>query len=272
MEQQKSAYQRAQETKVNTVEGNTPSSYMGKSRKDDTAEVTVTPIPFDSTTEARLTTTIELSSLVNTVFNKVFRDYYGCILVLDPVTNRWKADLYFSENANASEEAAIKNLEPIAAKFGNGVGANGARRTMGSMAEGFTARTSNIHYELSTVTKEALTKYYMPWELKKGEPNWKKIVTEQYEQANYGYNSSTIYICVHGVDIVKILTDIYGNKNEENHYVDYAVTAIRPLSQIQPNSNSNMLLNVQRIDQFHVEELCRKIGAIPSHGRLPIIR
>lgn len=267
---QKSAYQRAQELKVNTgTIGETPSGYMNK--KDDRYSIDNDPIPFDSTTDARLTTTLDLASLINALFNKVYRDYVGCNIYLDQAQNRWKASLYFCENANASAEDAVKNLEPISSKFNN-FNTDGSRTTIGAKVEGFTARSANIHYDLSQATKDSLSKFYMPWEFnRKGEIEWRKVTTEQQEQANYGYSASSIYINVSGVDVVKLLMAIYGNKNESNHYVDYAVTAIRPLSQMQSN-NSNMLLNIQRIDQYHVEELCRKIGAIPSSGRLPIIR
>lgn len=267
--EQKTAYERAQELKVNTGVGHTPSGYMNK--KGDKYAIESDPISFESTTEARLTTTLELAALINALFNKVYRDYYGCNIMLDQNQNRWKADLYFCENANAATENTVKNLEPIAAKLST-FAPDGTRATIGSKVSAFTARSANIHYDLSKETRESLSKFYMPYEFnRKGEIEWKRFTFEQKEQANYGYNASTIYICVRGVDVVKLLSQIYGNKNEDNHYVDYAVTSIRPLAQIQPN-NSNMLLNIQRIDQYHVEELCKKIGAIPSVGRLPIIR
>lgn len=231
-------------------------------------ELRVSPVPFESTTEAKLLTTLDLGAMINALFKKVFKDYDGCTLVLDPNQNRWKARLFFRENVNVSTDGAVKNIIPLSTKADRSNG----RPSIGQRLESVSMITSNVHYKLSTETTDVLTKYYMPWEKNgKGEVNWKFFLSEQSEQIQYGVGGTAIYVCVSGVDVVELLKSIYGAKNEEDHWVDYSVTAIRPVTQFQP-STPNLLLSIQRIDCEYVKDLYQKIAGVPTYGRIPIIR
>lgn len=268
------AYERAQEfntskTTTNNA-GNRPSGILSKAVGDNEPySLNVTPIAFDVTTESKLVTTLDLAANVNAVFRKVFRDYDGCNIVLDPNQNRWKAVLYFRENVNIGTEGAVANITPLASK----VQGSDGKPSIGRRLEGITLLQSNIHYSLTKETTDVLQKYYLPWEKepKSGFVNWKRFLTEQSDPSPYGYSSAAIYVCVSGIDVVELLKDIYGNKNEEDHWVDYSITAIRPITQYQVGS-TNLLLGIQRIDCDEVKNLYSKIGAIQPHGAIPIIR
>lgn len=262
-------YERAHEFNVTTnTKGEKPSGILSKAVGDEPFSLRVTPIPFDTTTESKLVTTMDIASNINALFRRVFRDYDGCNLTLDANQNRWKATLFFRENVNISNEKAVPNISPLSSR----VVSNDGKPTIGRRLEGITMLQSNIHYALTKETTDVLQKYYMPWEKHpKNGVNWKAFLTEQSDPAPYGYNSSAIYVCVSGVDVTEILKDIYGNKNEKDHWVDYSIIAIRPITQHQAGS-TNLLLGIQRIDCEDVKDLYAKIGAIQPYGTLPIIR
>lgn len=238
------------------------------SKKKDTFSITVSPIAFEVTTGTKLLTTIDLGNLINAVFKKVYRDYDGCTLILDTFSARWKANLFFRENINASAEGTVPNIIPINTRPNSM-----EKPTTAQRFANVTALCSNLHYNITPETTESLTKYYMPWEKnsKTGLVDFKKFTTEQQEQMTYGYNNSACYVCIGGIDVVEILKDIFGAKNDEDHWVDYSITSIRPITQFMQNT-PNMLLSIQQLDTEDVKNLFSKIGAIPTVGRIPIIR
>lgn len=273
--QTNTAYDRAHDPQFNPAGASVgtpelPSGVISKKLKEGETEfkIKTSPIAFDSTTDAKLMTTLDVGTLINALFRKVFKDYEGCQIVLDPAQNRWKANLFFRKNANASTENAVENIIPLSSKA---EAANG-KPSIGRRIESISMLTSNISYKLTDATTDVLSMYYMPWEKnKKGEPNWKVLATEQQEPIAYGYNGSNIYVRIANLDVILLLKSIYGEKNELDHWVDYSITPIRPVTQFQSNT-PNLLLSVQRVDCEVVKELYAKIAGAPVQGTLAIIR
>lgn len=245
-------------------EGLAPGSNLVK--KEEEYRIKVKPIAFESTIDATSLTTIDIASQINAMFRGVYRDYEGCTLSLDTFTNRWKATIYFCENANATKEGTVANIEPLSSKAKSNAS---MEQRIGSVS----SLLSNVHYKLTKETEESLSKYFMPHEKNKktGQPNWRVLMGETREQVGYGYNNSAIYVIVNGLDVLSLLKDIYGWQNEEGHNVDYWLQAVRPITQyIQ--STPNMLFTLQRVDCMKVEAMLSKIGAVPAMGRLQIIK
>lgn len=274
------AFDRANDTEFITAGTSTgvedmPSSVLTpKSGENKPFSLKVSQLPFESTTESKLLTTLDLGTMISSIFKKVFKDFDGCQLVLDQAQNRWKASLYFCENVNARTEGAVTNIIRTSSKADATAGKTGMTTRLENVAQ----INRNVHYRLTEETTDVLTKYYMHFEKKKkdkkdktGKVDFTNFTQEQTDTTQYGYGNTVIYVVVNGVDVVEILKDIYGSKNEEDHWVDYSVTAIRPVTQFQPTT-PNLLMSIQRIDCEIVKDLYAKIAGVPSYGRLSIIR
>lgn len=273
--QTNTAYDRAHDPQFNPTGASVgtselPSGVISKKIKEDETkfELKTSPIEFDSTTDARLMTTLDLGTLINALFRKVFRDYEGCELVYDTVMSRWKANLFFRKNANSSTDNTVENIIPLSSK----AAAGGNKPSIGDRIESISHLSSNVSYKLTKATTDILSEFYLPWEkMKNGEPNWKMVTSEAQEPIAFGYKGINIYVRISNLDVISMLKKIYGEKNELDHWVDYSIMNIRPITQFQPDT-PNLLVSVQRADCEIIKELVGRIAGAPVQGVLPIIR
>lgn len=253
------------------------------------ARIIPDPIPFPSTNNTAMMTIVDLGNEINKLFKPIFRDYYGCNIVMtNPVMygglndGRFQVELHFKEGANASTADAIPNLQNIMKSVQT---TPGAHRSIGERMQLVNARAMpNKNYILTDYTKDIIENYIMPWHKdrnkKDGKLKWENFSWEITEPG-YAPTSYSIYLKVVGLDLIAILRDIWGEKNDKGNYVDYQVEYIRPLPAMygqgtffQPQSPTfmNNLVNISQLDTSEVQKLANKVGMAGALNQIPVIR
>lgn len=98
-------------------------------------------------------------------------------------------------------------------------------------------------------------------------------VTEFTSPYQYAGNRND-YVKVICLDLNLIIKAIYGNKNEEGHFVDYETKIVRPINNygVMPSNALYALLEISMLDCKEMEELCKNIGMMQTVSGLPIVR
>lgn len=231
---------------------------MSNTKETKKTTINIEPIEFDGLLASKLTTTVELSRLINSMFRPIFRDYEGCVIQLDP-QGIFQLMLYFSvptPGAAIADSGRIANVEPIVKPVTD---ANDAMARIRNINNINSARKN----ELTQDTKDALSEFMYGYSEANPKINWNQLVTEITDRATF--NGYTIHVAVKGLDLLRVIRKIYGNKKDGN-YVEYRVTCNRPLN------NTNYLIFIEQVDTKMVEKMCHEAGMIPTTGSLQMVR
>lgn len=271
----------------------TTSYNESKESKPVKATLKLAPISFDDTTKSKILTNFDLCRLVNSAFNKAFRDFIGSTLWYDSVQARFKIDITFRENGNAGAgEGLLPNLIAVGGKLDNN--STPAKNPIAT-AQAISGMRSGGVYKLTKETQEILSNYYMPFEKadkKNDMPLWNQgFIIEAATDVTWGYSSAAGYNygvteTVRRLDLIMLLREIWDNKNDEDHRVDYAVSVIRsiPMANNQDNRKvlgagdpnyvpiMSALMQVNQLDTVECEKLCNTIGMVPAYNGIYLIR
>ena len=219
-----------------------------------------TKVEFPETMKTQLTTTAKLSELVGEFFLPIFPDYDGAYINL--VNGQFQLCLYFRDKIDDSHLAegqykAVRNV--ISAKTDRSCPMIDRIRNMNDING---SRNITLTEELKSALEPFMIKH------NNAQVNWGQVISEVTEP---GYNNSQyIYLKIMGLDIYKILREIYGNKikvNGADHPVDYEIQPIRPIGQAVGN-DLNYLISIMQLDNVEVADLCNSVGIIPVQGRI----
>lgn len=224
--------------------------------KREKAKLVVEPSEFDGLLKSKLTTTLALSRQVNALFRPVFSDFEGSIVTPNQF-GQLDVTLFFKDKGNAMD-GQIKSLVPVTETVTGGGAIDRIMR--------MNLRNSAKSYDFSEETKEVLSDFI--YTRGNSNPKWKEHIYEQTEQ---NYNGYTIYVKVLGIDIVRVLKKIYGNK-VNGSFIDYNVSIIKPIGVDNSGANQNYLVNIQQLDSKQVEKLANEIGIIPVSGSIQMVR
>lgn len=232
------------------------------SRKDKRESIikVVETQEFDGLLKSKITTTFDLAKTINGLFRPIFSDYEGCLIYPD----QWgvlQLTLFFKDKGEAGPNQ-IKNLESVIQKADKN-DAMARIRNINNL-------NSSQKYDLSELTKDALEEFMIGYN-PNAKFNWKSSVVELTERQPY--NAYSVYVRVNGLDIMKVIKKIYGNKLENGNYIDYQVNIIKPTaSNNMGGMNSNFLINISQLDTKLVEKLCMEVGMVPTTGAIQFIR
>lgn len=98
-------------------------------------------------------------------------------------------------------------------------------------------------------------------------------VSEYTSTYQYAGNRND-YVKVICLDLNLIIKAIYGNTNEEGHFVDYDTKIVRPINNygVMPSNALYALLEISMLDCKQMEDLCKNIGMMQTVSGLPIVR
>lgn len=175
--------------------------------------IDVTPLPFESHTEGRITNTLDLKRLVNEMFGTSFNDYSGCnIYILDGAVNlpvdimrfmsigNLYVDLYFEKNNSKVRGGILDNLEAPSESNSN----------LERMRH--VCQNNNRMWNLTKETKEALMEFLPGSNIKGFNPRWDLRAVEETVQNNAYSTQPTVCLHVIGLDLNSIIAKIYGTK------------------------------------------------------------
>lgn len=197
---------------------NTNVEEVKKEEENTPYTIDVAPMPFDVQTEGRITSTVDLKSLIGQMFSASFNDYVGCKIyvfdgsvMLPAEISRFMTpgslyvDLYFEKNNNKTRNGILDNLEAPQEKSGS---------NLERMARVCEDRHARMWY-LTKETKEALMEF-LPGSYVKGfNPRWDLRAVEETNGNAYNVQQT---VCTHviGLDLNAVVAKIYGTREDPN--------------------------------------------------------
>ncbi len=229
---------------------------------------------FNDVVRTDLTTTQKISRRINQLFNSAFADYYGCVVRVNNGQGNttpqavFSVELYFKPvNENAESDGRIIAFKPI--------GHSDASIYDQLQAISSTFNQSN-KFDLTSEASQILSWYLHPgMNLDPFRPEqYKKAgLISEFENRNMGYGYPVVMTKVSGIDLIKLVKDIYGHKNDSGSQVEYNVVPLRPLS-ANPNAQYmglvNWLIMIQQADKNNTSQIASDFGYVPTTGDIPI--
>lgn len=239
--------------------GSAPVSTETEEKKGKFSIKVTDPEKFPNLLEGSILSLTDIMEKVSELFSSVYRDFAGCFITPLPNGAGFDTKLYFKETSPATD----KDVYAFAKKDYNASGMS-VQQAYSVLA----SRAKQKVYEVTQDGKDGLAKFISnQFKDGKGDVKWKSIINEETQN---GVNSTTFAV-VTGIDIYRVLSEIYGNKSPEGAYYQYMLNITRPISQTPGIVGSvNWLVSLQRIETSKLEELCRKVGMISSQG-IPMV-
>lgn len=230
-----------------------------KVTEDSKFTITVTETAdFPNLIKGGLITSYELMEKVSEFFSAAYKDFTGCFITPRSNGQGFDTKLYFgapaTDNAGATYAFELNGNQRHQQKSGLIAGLTSIER-----------RSSQKIYTMTQHGREGLVDFLS---IPRGkQPDWKQFISEEMQNSNI---NAGIYALVSGIDIIKILATIYGEK-EDGDYLQYQLTPIRPLSQNNAiGAALDWILSIQRLGMKELNSISRKVGIVQSGG-IPMV-
>lgn len=225
--------------------------------------------PFKGDLKTDIISSIEMASIVSSLFGGIFSDFCGCKICVNDgrgnpaamqhvAPNALYVDIYFKDRGPAPE-GKMKNIVSIASlndQIQRSKNANtdeerinrdvNLANRLGVVCSA--GRISNI-YKVDNKTYEALEKFMVTGP----RTRWADH-TQEIENLGSPYGKKEVVVRISGLDLNSIITEIYGNKTDGTNYeyVAFPSTAI-------PNQDEFIMM-VTQLDLQAVRDLQRDLG------------
>ena len=259
----------------------------GEEVRKMTAVVNVQPQEIGSAYKVKLMTQSEFEDDVHAIFAKIMPQYCGCTLTLEP-NNQMKLVIYFEDRPDLvwpDNNSVIKAIRSIHEKDGN------AKSSMDLIERtNFLQRNKQKVWELTQEGKDALAPFInQSPQFRKGDPkdrnyNWDNPnlsynITER-NYINGGFNEIVTYKLAVVLDINRLLTKMYGAKDDEGNRFFYAMYPLRPLSAYTYTDRnghqivSKYLIEIMQVNEQEVKDINQDVymGMANNSGSLHISR
>lgn len=230
--------------------------------KTQTEEISIKVVDhpeFEGDIKTMLLSSTEMCEKISAYFGAFFFDYAGCKIRINDGRNPAVAsflpqgaiyvDLYFKDMGKVSEDVKIiKNIIPMGKKedddgtkkdtlLSRYMRVNGARN-----GRAYTV-TADTFKTLNSITNQSLS-------------NGRWMERTQELITNYSiYGKEEIVVCITGIDLNKILSEIYGVRDEDGHY-EYSASP----STVIPSSYDEFIIQVSQLRTELVSSLRAKLG------------
>lgn len=248
-------------------------------KKDDAREYATNDNPesFDGSFLTAYMQTSELERKINSVMGTLFEDYHGCIIsVVQNNYNDIRVDLFFRPRRNSNDvdndTRAFVSVDEVHINPNDSAILNAVRKNTAAVKRSsnfsLTDYASQILYDFlpnSLTEKSRIGGRTVDWK----NPN-------SYQKANIvselvDGSSQMIYACVTGLDIVKLVAFIYGEKDQASKSGNiYNVTPSRPASDLPSVLGSNWIISITKMTWADYGKIMKKLGVNPTRGTLPI--
>lgn len=220
--------------------------------KDEEFKVDVTQYePFPNLMDIGSLSTATLMKKVNGFFKQVYKDYAGCRITPLPNGAGLNTELFFTKLQQENPEPATEY-----AFTENAPGQDSPIEMLNKLNSIARVNQRKMFY-ITKEGKDLLSKFFPG----NGKVDWSQVIGETTE--NIGFTSCT-YAIVGGLDIIKILPYLFGDKDDEGNWYNYQLNIARPISQIGANINNLLIIN--RISNKTIRELEKEVGLIPQNG------
>lgn len=231
-------------------------------QKEPTRIHAVEILDFKSNVESMHKNTIELTEIVSSLFKNAFRDYVGCKIRVNTgninelpnfVQNeiplgRLYVSLYFKDRSNDPDRAdcPIKNLKLRYT-------ANSEGRSIFNTLNAISGKNAGRMFEVEEDTYEALDPFrFFP----NRKTNWNLLTIEK--SSVYGFNvanSQENLVEITGLDLEKILSEVYGTRSEEGVFQYQAVPV-----QIVANVNGEYVVQISKLNVNTLNDMRKQMG------------
>lgn len=212
-------------------------------------------VAFKGDMKTNIISSVDMADLISSLFAPVFSDYYGCKIRINdgtalPYVNTFMplgsvyVDIFFKDQGNAVD-GSIKNISLLGSnkEGGSDLGAR-YHRVNGAFRVGRA-------YEVSKETYEAIEEFMRPGT----RTRWNECTQEKTTQMSI-YGKEEVVVCISGLDINKLVTKIYGFKNEDARY-EYIAT---PSTIIPTSQSQEFIIQVSQLDLSAVRKLQNTLG------------
>lgn len=215
-------------------------------------------VSFPGTLKTDLTTSAKLCELVGEFLLPVFPDYDGAYIQL--VNGQFQVSVYFRDKI-ADNQLAEGQFKAVRNVLGDKTGRSDS---IMDRIRNMNAVNGSKNITLTDEVKSALEPYMV--KVGNSQLNWNQCCAEVAENT---YGGQYIYMKVTGLDLTKIIREVYGSKikvDGVDHLVDYAIQPVRPINGV--GNDVNYLVNVMQLDNMEVARLCNSVGIIPTQGQI----
>jgi hypothetical protein len=220
---------------------------------------------YDAIAQSMYLTSTELCHYTSDLFRSVFADFEGCVF---ETINQGKGmpvmptiSLFFNHKPAVAGEVRACELP----------GANSTGSTViDAMHQRDRRLTIGDRYHITQDGKDVFETLLFPYLYNNGKINWGQIVSECTENATqssmfaYGGYHQPQYTKISGIDPNRLVDLIFGNKDKDGNKVEYNVSILTVLNPAQyaniGSTNMNYLLNISRVSEKELDELCNKMG------------
>jgi hypothetical protein len=231
------------------------------------------PETFEAFGKTTRINSAELSSKICAHFRQTFHEIKGCNLVVMP-NNQIGVELYFERNTEPLPAGKIMNLESLVDPVGTG-----SKNNLYERMNVVQNRAKGKTFTLNNETKLLLSKFMFGGK-NANLPNNKKVwgnenvlreihipVNDPFRRA---YNTDRILVRVFGLDIRRILQELYGRdiitKTVANDAGDtnYRSEARYEVRFIKGNPDGTFVMNIEQFDLAAVEKIFVQENPIPQ--------
>lgn len=219
------------------------------------------PVPFDAVGDMKITTTTELSKVINDIFSQVFADYYGCSLKVQFQPERQAyivvPKLFFK---------VMKNYEAGKTYAFNTLGAKSNDDVLGRVQRVSQSSATGCKALITDDGKSVLEDF---------------LITPSIKASNFDWNSafgtvpteSDTFIQVFKLDINKFIATIFGEYDETGSKQYYQITPTGVVGNANqykaPDNWSMLILRLNHVNEAYAAEL---LGFnIPSQSSMPTV-
>lgn len=216
----------------------------------------------------------ELSRKIYNHFKQTFHELKGCNLVAMP-NNQFMVEMFFERNTEPLPNGKIMNLDSLIDPVGRG----GSNNNLYERMQVTQNRRMGKTFTLNNETKLLLSKF-MYGGKNANLPNNKKVwgndavlrevhipVTDPFRR---GYNTDRILVRVSGLDIRRILQELYGrdmitktvaNESGDTNYRSEARYEVRF---VKANTDGTFIMNIEQFDSAAIEQIFMRENPIPQ--------
>lgn len=243
--------------------GNNGANAQNKKDSDLIFDVKIdTREEFPNFIDSGLISTRKLMETISDAFSQLLTDYVGCFITPYPNGGGFDVRLYFTNTGQDVTDDDGKLVRAKAFKDAPADGKSSGSKTLDTLNTIINMPKKKLYY-ISDAGKEFLSRFMVGGDPKNpNKVNWNNFVTEVTEHR--GFNNC-VYAVVFGLDLYRILSFIYGNKDENGEFYTYSVNIARQIDAM------NYLLFINRVSNTKVNELSNELGYI-NRDAIPMVR